>query len=68
MPHALIDGVTGSGKTEVYFEAAAEAMRRDKQILIMMPEIALTAQFLDRFSIEGETPATMAKSTGLGLL
>lgn len=47
---ALIDGVTGSGKTEVYFEAVAEAIRRGKQVLIMMPEIALTAQFLDRFA------------------
>jgi primosomal protein N' (replication factor Y) (superfamily II helicase) len=47
---ALIDGVTGSGKTEVYFEAVAEAIRRGKQVLIMMPEIALTGQFLDRFA------------------
>jgi primosomal protein N' (replication factor Y) len=47
---ALIDGVTGSGKTEVYFEAVAEAVRRGKQVLILMPEIALTAQFLDRFA------------------
>jgi primosomal protein N' (replication factor Y) len=45
----LIDGVTGSGKTEVYFEAVAEAIRRGRQTLILMPEIALTAQFLDRF-------------------
>jgi late competence protein required for DNA uptake (superfamily II DNA/RNA helicase) len=40
----LVDGVTGSGKTEVYFEAVAEAIRRKKQVLILMPEIALTAQ------------------------
>jgi primosomal protein N' (replication factor Y) len=46
----LVDGVTGSGKTEVYFEAVAEAIRRNKQILILMPEIALTAQFLGRFA------------------
>jgi primosomal protein N' (replication factor Y) len=46
----LIDGVTGSGKTEVYFEAVAEIIRNGKQTLILMPEIALTAQFLDRFS------------------
>ena len=46
----LVDGVTGSGKTEVYFEAVAEAIRRNKQVLILMPEIALTAQFLDRFA------------------
>jgi primosomal protein N' (replication factor Y) len=47
---ALLDGVTGSGKTEVYFEAIAEIIRRGKQTLILMPEIALTGQFLDRFS------------------
>jgi primosomal protein N' (replication factor Y) len=46
----LVDGVTGSGKTEVYFEAVAEAIRRGKQVLVLMPEIALTAQFLDRFA------------------
>src|ERR1700710_2710098 len=47
---ALLDGVTGSGKTEVYFEAIAEMIRRGKQALILMPEIALTGQFLDRFA------------------
>ena len=54
----LVDGVTGSGKTEVYFEAVAEAIRRNKQVLILMPEIALTAQFLDRFAARfGVRPA-----------
>jgi primosomal protein N' (replication factor Y) len=54
----LIDGVTGSGKTEVYFEAVAETIRRGKQALVLMPEIALTAQFLDRFSARfGTRPA-----------
>ncbi|MGB3272559.1 MAG: primosomal protein N', partial [Xanthobacteraceae bacterium] len=47
---ALLDGVTGSGKTEVYFEAVAEIARRGRQVLILMPEIALTGQFLDRFA------------------
>src|SRR6266699_3193195 len=46
----LIDGVTGSGKTAVYFEAVAEMIRRSRQTLVLMPEIALTAQFLDRFT------------------
>ena len=45
----LLDGVTGSGKTEVYFEAVGEALRRQKQVLILLPEIALTSQFLERF-------------------
>jgi len=54
----LLDGVTGSGKTEVYFEAVAEAIRRGRQSLILMPEIALTAQFLDRFAARfGVRPA-----------
>jgi primosomal protein N' (replication factor Y) len=46
----LIDGVTGSGKTQVYFEAVAQAVRAGRQALILMPEIALTAQVLDRFA------------------
>ena len=46
----LVDGVTGSGKTEVYFEAVAETMRRGGQALILMPEIALTGAFLERFA------------------
>jgi primosomal protein N' (replication factor Y) len=47
---SLLDGVTGSGKTEVYFEAVAEALRARKQALILLPEIALTVQFLERFA------------------
>jgi primosomal protein N' (replication factor Y) len=47
---SLLDGVTGSGKTEVYFEAVAAAIRQRRQALILMPEIALTGQFLDRFA------------------
>jgi primosomal protein N' (replication factor Y) (superfamily II helicase) len=45
----LLDGVTGSGKTEVYFEAVAQALRGERQALIMLPEIALTGQFMSRF-------------------
>ena len=45
----LIDGVTGSGKTEVYFEAIAAALEAGRQVLVLVPEIALTAAFLDRF-------------------
>ncbi|MGZ8348994.1 MAG: primosomal protein N' [Allosphingosinicella sp.] len=46
----LLDGVTGSGKTEVYFEAIAEALRRGRQTLVLLPEIALTEPFLKRFA------------------
>jgi primosomal protein N' (replication factor Y) len=45
----LLDGVTGSGKTEVYLEAVAECMRQKRQALILLPEIALSSQWLDRF-------------------
>jgi len=45
----LLDGVTGSGKTECYFEAVAEAIRRGRQVLVLLPEIALTQNFLRRF-------------------
>jgi primosomal protein N' (replication factor Y) len=46
----LLDGVTGSGKTEVYFEAIAEALRQGRQSLVLLPEIALTEPFLRRFA------------------
>ena len=46
----LLDGVTGSGKTEVYFEGVAAALRADRQVLVLLPEIALTEPFLKRFA------------------
>ena len=46
----LLDGVTGSGKTAVYFEAVARTLEQGRQALIMLPEIALTSQFMDRFT------------------
>ncbi len=46
----LLDGVTGSGKTETYLEAVAEAIRLGRQSLILLPEIALSAQWLERFA------------------
>ncbi len=46
----LLDGVTGSGKTEVYFEAIAQAIRSGQQSLVLLPEIALTEPFLKRFT------------------
>jgi primosomal protein N' (replication factor Y) len=47
---ALLDGVTGGGKTEVFFEAVADTLRAGRQALILLPEIALTHTFLDRFT------------------
>ncbi len=46
----LLDGITGSGKTQVYFDAAWRAYSAGKSVLLMMPEIALTAQFMGRFA------------------
>ncbi len=45
----LLDGVTGSGKTEVYLEAVSECLRQNRQALVLLPEIALSSQWLDRF-------------------
>lgn len=45
----LLDGVTGSGKTEVYFEAVAKTLEQGRQVLILVPEISLTTQWLERF-------------------
>ncbi|WP_188607982.1 primosomal protein N' [Chelatococcus reniformis] len=52
----LLEGVTGSGKTDVYFEAVAAALQAGRQALILMPEIALTGQFLSRFAARFGTP------------
>ena len=45
----LLDGVTGSGKTEVYFEAIAAALQAGQQVLVLLPEIALSTQWVARF-------------------
>ena len=54
----LLRGVTGSGKTEVYLEAVAECLRQRRQALVLLPEIALTADFLNRVEARfGARPA-----------
>jgi primosomal protein N' (replication factor Y) (superfamily II helicase) len=54
----LLEGVPGAGKTEVYFEAVAEALRRGRRVLVLLPEIALSAQWLARFERRfGTAPA-----------
>ncbi len=54
----LLKGVTGSGKTEVYLEAVAEALRAGRQALVLLPEIALSVEFLDRVEARfGARPA-----------
>jgi len=63
----LLDGVTGSGKTETYFEAIAEALKHGRQTLVLLPEIALTEAFLrrfeDRFGVPPITWHSSLKST-----
>lgn len=46
---SIIKGVTGSGKTEIYFHLIAEYLKQNKQILVMLPEIALSKQIINRF-------------------
>lgn len=61
----LLDGVTGSGKTEVYFEAIAACLRRGRQALVLLPEIALSAQWLERFERRfGVAPAVWHSEIG----
>ena len=51
----VIDGVAGSGKTEVYFEAINKCLMERKQILVLLPEISMTTQWFDRFKKRFET-------------
>ena len=61
----VLDGVTGAGKTEVYFEAVAAAVRAGRQVLVMLPEIALGAQWLARFRARfGVDPALWHSELG----
>ena len=59
----LLDGVTGSGKTETYFEPVAEALRMGRQVLVLLPEIALTENFLHRFEERFGAPPVLWHSS-----
>jgi primosomal protein N' (replication factor Y) (superfamily II helicase) len=63
----LLHGVTGSGKTELYLRAIARAMRHGHQTLVLVPEIALTAQLLQRFAARfGDAVAVLHSELSLG--
>jgi primosomal protein N' (replication factor Y) len=59
----LLDGVTGSGKTECYLEAVAAALETGRQTLVLLPEIALTQAFLRRFEDRFGTPPVVWHSS-----
>lgn len=59
---ALLDGVTGSGKTEVYLQLIAKAISQGKQALVLVPEIGLTPQTLRRFQARFDVPVVMMHS------
>jgi len=61
----LLDGVTGSGKTEVYLQAIADCLARGRQALVLVPEIGLTPQLLSRFRARLGLPVHVSHS-GLG--
>ena len=58
----LLFGVTGSGKTEVYLAAAAECLRRGLQVLVLVPEIGLTPQLVQRFAARLAAPVALLHS------
>jgi primosomal protein N' (replication factor Y) len=61
----LLQGVTGSGKTEVYLEAVAQCLRQGRQALVLLPEIALSSQWLERFTARfGASPAVWHSELG----
>jgi primosomal protein N' (replication factor Y) len=61
----VLDGVTGSGKTETYFAAIAAALAKGQQVLVLLPEIALSAQWLERFRQRfGASPAEWHSDIG----
>ena len=61
----LLEGVTGSGKTEIYLEAIAACLEQGKQALVLLPEIALSAQWMERFTRRfGTQPAIWHSEVG----
>lgn len=63
----LLHGVTGSGKTEVYLRAAADTLQRGRGVLILVPEIGLTPQMIDRFVTRfGDTVAVLHSKLSAG--
>lgn len=58
----LLDGVTGSGKTEVYLQVIQEVITRNKQVLVLIPEISLTTQTIDRFTARFSIPIAIIHS------
>jgi len=63
---SLLQGVTGSGKTIVYFERIKEILKKNRQVLILLPEIFLTNQFKDRFEeFFGFTPSIWHSKIGI---
>ena len=58
----LLEGITGSGKTEVYLQCAAQVIEREQQVLILLPEIGLTPQMLGRFQSRFDAPVIMLHS------
>ena len=58
----LLDGVTGSGKTEVYLRCIGQALAADRQSLVLVPEIGLTPQLLERFQRRFPVPIALLHS------
>lgn len=56
---ALIEGVTGSGKTEVYLQIIEQVLKQNRQVLVLVPEIGLTPQTLSRFRERFDTPVSL---------
>ncbi|BCA97028.1 primosomal protein N' [Legionella antarctica] len=59
----LLQGVTGSGKTEVYLQVIAQVLNRGKQVLVLVPEIGLTPQLLSRFTARFNQPIAVIHSS-----